>query len=98
MNHRRNQTAAALSRRAFIKGAAAAEHGITANAIAPGPIDTEIFHGLPEERRERRRAELPTGRAGRVEENVPTVLLLVSDEGVCCFRATLNADRGDVMV
>src|SRR4030088_1312816 len=41
-----------------------AEHGITVNSIAPGPIDTELFRNLPEEWRKRKLAELPIGRAG----------------------------------
>src|ERR1700741_2904045 len=65
-----------------------AEHGITANAIAPGPIDTELFRKLPEEWRKRKLAELPIGRAGRVEEIAPTALLLASDEGAYYLGAT----------
>jgi 3-oxoacyl-[acyl-carrier protein] reductase len=75
-----------------------AEHGITANAIAPGPIDTELFRKLPEEWRKRKLAELPIGRAGRVEEIAPTALLLASDEGAYYLGATLNPNGGDVMV
>jgi 3-oxoacyl-[acyl-carrier protein] reductase len=75
-----------------------AEHGITVNAIAPGPIDTELFRKLPEEWRKRKLAELPIGRAGRVEEVAPTALLLASEEGAYYLGATLNPNGGDVMV
>jgi 3-oxoacyl-[acyl-carrier protein] reductase len=75
-----------------------AEHGITVNAIAPGPIDTELFRNLPEEWRKRKLAELPIGRAGRVEEIAPTALLLASEEGSYYLGATLNPNGGDVMV
>lgn len=75
-----------------------AEYGITVNAIAPGPVDTELFRKLPEEWRERKLAELPIGRAGRVEEIAPTALLLASDEGAYYLGATLNPNGGDVMV
>jgi 3-oxoacyl-[acyl-carrier protein] reductase len=75
-----------------------AEHGITVNAIAPGPIDTELFRKLPEEWRKRKLAELPIGRAGRVEEIAPTALLLASEEGAYYLGATLNPNGGDVMV
>jgi 3-oxoacyl-[acyl-carrier protein] reductase len=75
-----------------------AEHGITVNAIAPGPVDTELFRRLPEEWRKRKLAELPIGRAGKVEEIAPTALLLASDEGAYYLGATLNPNGGDVMV
>src|ERR1700739_2318251 len=75
-----------------------AEHGMTTTAIAPGPIDTELFRKLPEEWRKRKLAELPIGRAGRVEEIAPTALLLASDEGAYYLGATLNPHGGDVMV
>jgi 3-oxoacyl-[acyl-carrier protein] reductase len=75
-----------------------AEHGITVNAIAPGPVDTELFRRLPEEWRKRKLAELPIGRAGRVEEIAPTALLLASEEGAYYLGATLNPNGGDVMV
>ena len=48
-----------------------ARHGITVNAICPGPIDTELFRNLPEAWRKAKLAELPLGRAGTVEESRP---------------------------
>jgi 3-oxoacyl-[acyl-carrier protein] reductase len=75
-----------------------AEHDITVNAIAPGPIDTELFRNLPEEWRKRKLAEIPLGRAGKVEEIAPTALLLASDDGAYYIGATLNPNGGDVMV
>jgi 3-oxoacyl-[acyl-carrier protein] reductase len=75
-----------------------AEHGSTVNAIAPGPIDTELFRKLPEEWRKRKLAELPFGRAGGVEKIAPTPLLLASEEGAYYLGATLNPNGGDVMV
>ena len=41
-----------------------ARDGVTVNAICPGPIDTELFRGIPEAWRKRKLAELPIGRAG----------------------------------
>jgi 3-oxoacyl-[acyl-carrier protein] reductase len=75
-----------------------AELGITVNAIAPGPIDTELFRKLPEEWRKRKLAELPIGRAGKVSEIAPTALLLASEDGAYYLGATLNPNGGDVMV
>jgi 3-oxoacyl-[acyl-carrier protein] reductase len=75
-----------------------ARDGITVNAICPGPIDTELFRGIPEAWRKRKLAELPIGRAGSVEEIAPTAVLLASDEGAYYVGATLNPNGGDVMV
>ena len=75
-----------------------ARDGITANAICPGPIDTELFRNLPEDWKRRKLGELPIGRAGTVDEIAPTAVLLASDEGAYYVGATLNPNGGDVMV
>ena len=75
-----------------------ARDGICVNAICPGPIDTELFRNIPEAWRERKLAELPIGRAGRVEEIAPTAVLLASDEGSYYIGATMNPNGGDVMI
>jgi 3-oxoacyl-[acyl-carrier protein] reductase len=75
-----------------------AADNITVNAICPGPIDTELFRAIPEDWRKRKLAELPIGRAGRVDEIAPTAVLLASDEGSYYIGATLNPNGGDVMI
>lgn len=75
-----------------------ARDGVTVNATCPGPIDTELFRGVPEAWRKRKLAELPIGRAGSVEEIAPTAVMLASDEGAYYIGATLNPNGGDVMV
>lgn len=75
-----------------------AEHGINVNAIAPGPIETDMLMGMPEEWLDNKRAELPLGRFGRVEEIVPTALLLASPVGGAYITgAVMNLSGGDVM-
>lgn len=75
-----------------------AGQGITANAICPGPVDTMLWRAIPAGWRERKLAELPIGRPARVEEIVPTAILLASDDGAYYVGATLNPNGGDVMV
>ena len=75
-----------------------AEYGITVNAICPGPIDTALSAALSEEWRARKRAELPLGRFGTVEEIAPTAVLLASDEGSYYTGASMNPNGGDVMI
>jgi 3-oxoacyl-[acyl-carrier protein] reductase len=75
-----------------------APYNITVNAIAPGPIDTDLFRHLPEEWRARKLAEIPLGRPGTVDEIAPTAVLLASADGSYYLGATLNPNGGDVMV
>jgi 3-oxoacyl-[acyl-carrier protein] reductase len=75
-----------------------AREGITVNAICPGPVDTELFRGLPEAWRKQKLGELPIGRAGSVDEIAPAAVLLASDEGSYFIGATLNPNGGDYMI
>lgn len=75
-----------------------AEHNVTVNAIAPGPVDTELFRKIPEHWRKQKLAEIPMHRPATVDEIAPTALLLASAEGGYYLGATLNPNGGDVMV
>jgi 3-oxoacyl-[acyl-carrier protein] reductase len=75
-----------------------ARDGITVNAICPGPIETPLAAGLPEDWKAVKRSELAIGRFGRVEEVAPTVVMLASDEGSYYIGATMNMNGGDYMV
>lgn len=75
-----------------------APHAITVNTIAPGPVETDMLLGMPADWLEAKRAELPLGRFGRVEEIAPAALLLASiDGGGFITGALLNVSGGDVM-
>jgi 3-oxoacyl-[acyl-carrier protein] reductase len=53
-----------------------ARKGITANAVAPGFIDTEMTRTLPTDVRQRSLEQVPAGRFGRVDDVVGAVLFL----------------------
>jgi 3-oxoacyl-[acyl-carrier protein] reductase len=74
-----------------------APYSINVNAIAPGPIHTPLLDTIPEDWLEKKRASIPLGRFGRVEEVAPTAVLLASDGGSYYTGATLNVSGGDVM-
>ena len=74
------------------------EHGITVNSINPGPIDTPLYMSIPESWRREKEDSMPIKRPGRIEEVVPTVLLLASEEGSFYVGASMNMNGGDVMV
>ncbi len=72
--------------------------GVLVNAIAPGPIRTPLLEGETEAWREAKRAELPIGRFGEVEEVTPTAVLLASEAGSYYVGQTLGPNGGDVML
>lgn len=69
--------------------------GITANAIAPGPIDTDIMGGrLSEERKALLAQELLVDRVGTAEDVAAAIAFLVSQESGYITGQTLNVDGG----
>jgi 3-oxoacyl-[acyl-carrier protein] reductase len=72
--------------------------GVRVNAVAPGPINTELILGLSEEWQRVKAAELPLGRFGEPEEVAATVSFLVSDGAMLYVGQTLGPNSGDVML
>ena len=71
--------------------------GITVNAVAPGPIATEMYlEGKSEERIQKAIDECPHGRLGKVEDVVPLVGFLVSDAGEWVNGQIIKANGGYV--
>ena len=74
-------------------------YNITVNAIAPGPIDTDMVAAITEDWKMEKRKELPIGRFGRVEEVAPTAVFLASEpDGNIYTGQTLGPNSGDVML
>jgi 3-oxoacyl-[acyl-carrier protein] reductase len=76
----------------------AAPHGVLVNAIAPGPIDTDLLGQMSPAWLERKRSELPLGRFGRPDEIALTAVLLASEGGAFYVGQTLSPNGGDVMI
>ncbi len=68
--------------------------GITANAVAPGFIQTEMTDVLPENVLEAMRGKAPVGRMGTVEEVANVYLFLASDEAAFINGAVISVDGG----
>jgi 3-oxoacyl-[acyl-carrier protein] reductase len=71
--------------------------GVRVNAIAPGPIDTDLSATMTEADRAAFKAALPVGRFGTVEEIAATALLLAGPQGGFYVGACLSPNGGDVM-
>jgi NAD(P)-dependent dehydrogenase (short-subunit alcohol dehydrogenase family) len=72
--------------------------GVRVNAVAPGPINTELVLGLSEAWRKAKSAELPLGRFGEPEEVAATVAFLASSSARLYVGQTLGPNSGDVML
>ena len=75
-----------------------ASRGITANAVAPGFVDTELTRGLPDALKEQLRAATPLGRFGDTTEIAAAVAFLASDEAAFITGQVLAVDGGLVMM
>ncbi|MDX2285592.1 MAG: beta-ketoacyl-ACP reductase [Bacteroidia bacterium] len=71
--------------------------GITANAVAPGFIATEMIGTIPEKVISMVQERTPLGRFGKPEEIANAYLFLASDEASFINGATLSVDGGVVM-
>ena len=68
--------------------------GITANVIAPGPIETDMLATMPEDRREAMAAQIPVGRIGTPDEVAAAVSFLASDRAAFITGAVVPVDGG----
>ena len=75
-----------------------ARAGITANAICPGYIATEMVMAVPEKVRESIIAQIPTGRLGEPEEIARCVVFLASDDAAFLNGSTITANGGQFFV
>ncbi|MCK5425670.1 MAG: SDR family oxidoreductase, partial [Emcibacter sp.] len=72
--------------------------GITANAIAPGYVATEMVKAVPEEIVAKIIKGIPLRRLGEAEEIANAVAYLVSDGASFVTGSTLTINGGQYMV
>jgi 3-oxoacyl-[acyl-carrier protein] reductase len=74
-----------------------ASRNITANAIAPGLVETEMTSALTDAQRQAVTLLCPLARAAQPDEIAPAVVFLASEEARYITGHTLNIDGGLVM-
>ena len=75
-----------------------ARAGITANAICPGYIGTDMVMAVPEKVRESIIAQIPAGRLGEPEEIARCVAFLVADDAGFINGSTISANGAQFFV
>jgi 3-oxoacyl-[acyl-carrier protein] reductase len=71
---------------------------ICVNAIAPGPILTDMIRNRDSAWFEDMRSQLPLGRIGTPEEVAPTAVFLASADAALYTGQTLGPNSGHVML
>ncbi len=74
-----------------------AHRGITANAVAPGYVETELTRSLPEEVKDQIKGRVPAGRFGEAEEVAEVVAFLCGEGTGYITGQTLAVDGGMTM-
>jgi len=71
--------------------------GITVNVVAPGFIDTDMTHDLPDDVKNKLLGQIPLGRLGQPEEIASAVAFLASPAASYITGETINVNGGMVM-
>jgi len=74
-----------------------AQRGITVNAVAPGYVETELTGTLPEDVKDRIKAQVPMGRFGEAEEVAEVVAFLAGEDAGYVTGQTIAVDGGMTM-
>jgi acetoacetyl-CoA reductase len=74
-----------------------ARFSVTANAIAPGYVDTEMVRAVPADVLEKIIAKIPRGRLGTAEDIARGVVFLTADEADFITGSTISINGGQHM-
>jgi NAD(P)-dependent dehydrogenase (short-subunit alcohol dehydrogenase family) len=71
---------------------------IRVNVISPGPIETGVFAGVPQEAKSAFVSLVPMGRIGQPEEIASAALFLASDDSSFITGIELSVDGGTAQI
>ena len=71
-----------------------AKYGVTVNAVAPGPILTQMLAGVPDQIKEKIVAQVPVGRIASPDEVASLHVFLASDEAAFITGQVIFIDGG----
>jgi 3-oxoacyl-[acyl-carrier protein] reductase len=71
-----------------------APYGVNVNAVAPGPVDTDLTRAWTDEQRERVRSVIPWGRFATADEVATVVAFLASPASAYMTGATVDVNGG----
>ncbi|BCJ33988.1 beta-ketoacyl-ACP reductase [Actinocatenispora thailandica] len=74
-----------------------AGRGVRINALVPGPTDTPLHDGVPDELKQRIAAGLPMGRMGRPDDMAAAILFLSSPAAPFVYGTALDVDGGSML-
>ena len=74
-----------------------ASKNITVNAIAPGAIETSMYHRIPEKYRNNIQQNIPMKRVGQAEEVADLVAFLVSNKASYITGQTIHINGGSYL-
>ncbi len=74
-----------------------ARHGVTANVVAPGYVETDMIRQVPDKVMEKIVSNIPVGRLGQVEEIARGVCFLADDESGFITGSTLSINGGQYL-
>ncbi len=75
-----------------------AGRGVRVNAVAPGPVDTDMIRNLPEDAQARLITTIPIGRLATAGEIAQAIAFLAGDAAASITGETLNVNGGAFMV
>ncbi len=75
-----------------------AAKGIRVNAVAPGPINTDLVAGISEDWKQAKSAQLPLGHFGEPQDIAASIAFLASEDARLYVGQTLGPNSGDVML
>jgi len=75
-----------------------AKFGVRVNAVAPGPVDTDMIRTLPEDLKPGLIGTIPLGRLGTTHEIAMAVAFLASNAAAFITGETLNVNGGAFMI